>query len=130
MRTFTTRILALAALVAALAACGGSGNPAIDETNGGGAANAVRIVDIGYEPKELTVSAGTTVTWTNTGDLPHSVTSDDGGKTFDSSPDCVKSGKCMAKGDTFSHTFDSAGTFTYMCQVHGAQQTGTVTVTA
>src|SRR5829696_1777671 len=79
---------------------------------------AVTIVDFAFQPASLEVPAGTTVTWTNSGAAPHTVTADDG--AFDSDR--------LAPGATFSQTFDTAGTFTYHCEIH-PQMTGTIVVT-
>ena len=76
---------------------------------------AVDVQDDAFVPAEVTISVGDTVTWTQTGSNPHSVTADDG--SFDSHPNCP--GMCMAQGDTFQHTFEEAGTFAYHCRVHG-----------
>jgi amicyanin len=91
-----------------------------EETDGGGEAASVDIVDIDYDPREITVPAGTTVTWTNTGDLPHTVTKDDGpGEDFDSGT--------LQSGDTFEQAFTEPGTYDYLCTIH-ANQRGSVTV--
>jgi len=91
--------------------------------SGGAAAGepvAVDIVDIDYEPKDVTVAKGETITWTNTGDLPHTVTKDDGpGPDFTS--------ETLSNGDTFEETFGTVGTIGYVCKIH-PQQTGTITV--
>ena len=58
-----------------------------------------------YEPSSLTVTAGTTVTWVNTGSTAVTVTSPDG--LFDS--------ETIAAGGSFSYTFDTPGTFRYFC---------------
>jgi plastocyanin len=79
---------------------------------------AVAIVDFAFQPASLEVPAGTTVTWTNGGAAPHTVTADDG--AFDSGQ--------LAPGASFSQTFDTAGTFTYHCEIH-PQMTGTIVVT-
>jgi plastocyanin len=84
-----------------------------------GESAAVTIDNIAFEPSRLEVSVGTTVTWTNAEPVPHTATSSDG--TFSS--------ETMDQGDTFSHTFDTAGTFDYSCAVHPNMQ-GTVVVTA
>jgi plastocyanin len=84
----------------------------------------VAIVDFGYSPATITVRAGTTVVWTNTGQAIHSVTSDTG--LFDSSPSCP-AGACIDPGGTFSHTFTTAGRFAYHCRVHSNMH-GTVIV--
>ena len=88
---------------------------------------SVSIVDFAYGPASLSVSAGTTVVWTNTGNAPHSVTSDAVGQ-FDSSPNCPSPGPCLSPGQMFTHTFSAAGTFTYHCRVHPSMH-GTVMVT-
>ena len=78
---------------------------------------AVSIVDFAFDPAAVEIPVGATVTWTNTGAAPHTATASDG--TFDSGQ--------LAPGATFSHTFNAAGTFPYICQIH-PQMTGTVTV--
>lgn len=69
----------------------------------------VDIVDSDYRPGSATIGSGETVTWTHSGDQPHTVTADDG--TFDSGE--------LAPGDTFSMRFDSPGTYRYYCTFHG-----------
>jgi plastocyanin len=70
--------------------------------------SAVSIVDFAFQPAMLQIATGTTVTWTNTGNAPHTATADDG--SFDSGQ--------LSNGQTFSQTFNTAGTFTYHCDVH------------
>jgi plastocyanin len=91
------------------------------------ASQSVSIGDNFYSPKSITITEGDTVVWTNTGQAPHSVTADGG--SFDSSPNCPTSG-CLENGDTYSHTFNSAGSFSYFCRVHGQSMSGTVVVEA
>jgi len=98
------------------------------------AADNVDIQDNQFVPATLTVHVGDTVVWTDTGSNPHSVTADDG--SFDSSPAGCGGGiipattGCLRKGQTFSHTFNGAGTFTYRCKIHGAAgMLGAITVT-
>jgi plastocyanin len=86
---------------------------------GGGA--AVSMQNIAFNPQTITVKQGGTVTWTNDEAVGHDVTADDG--SFQSG----ESGGMM-QGDTFEHTFDQAGSFTYKCTVH-PNMTGTVEVT-
>jgi plastocyanin len=81
-------------------------------------AAAVQVVDFAFEPGTLTVPAGATVTWTNAGSRPHTVTADDG--SFDSGR--------LDPGEQFSQTFDQPGTFTYFCGFHPEMQ-GSVVVT-
>src|SRR6478735_8532409 len=68
-----------------------------------------------FEPATLTVSTGTTVTWTNGDSTLHTVTSGsaesgNSGTEFDSS--------YLAEGKTFQHQFSSSGTFDYYCTLH------------
>ena len=79
----------------------------------------VKIDNFSFSPVTLTVTAGTTVTWTNRDDIPHTVVSADDPKTFKS--------KVMDTDEKFSFTFTKAGTYTYFCSVH-PKMTGTVVV--
>jgi plastocyanin len=78
----------------------------------------VQVIDFAFEPGTITVPAGTTVTWTNTGSRPHTVTADDG--SFDSGR--------LDPGEQFSQTFDQPGTFAYHCGFHPEMQ-GSIVVT-
>ncbi|MGI8774651.1 MAG: cupredoxin domain-containing protein [Actinomycetota bacterium] len=80
---------------------------------------SAKVIDTNFIPRTITVEAGATVNWEQTGDQPHSVTAADG--SFDSSPKCgpIDSDKCLGMGDTFSYAFDEPGEFTYYCRVHG-----------
>jgi len=80
--------------------------------------SAVDIKGFAFSPASLEVAAGTTVTWTNSDSATHTVTADDG--SFDSGD--------LANGATFSFTFDTAGTFTYHCNIH-PNMTATIVVT-
>ncbi len=77
---------------------------------------AVHIDNFTFEPAQLTVKVGTTVTWTNRDDIPHTVVS--AGK-FRS--------KTMDTDGTFSFTFTAAGDYKYFCSLH-PHMTGTVKV--
>lgn len=85
----------------------------------GGPTASVDIFDNGFTLANLTIAKGTTVTWTDTGQRPHTVTSADG--TFGSDG-------ALTSGKTYAHTFDSAGTFAYICTIHSDMH-GSVTVT-
>jgi LPXTG-motif cell wall-anchored protein len=81
----------------------------------------VSIQDFFFDPDQLTVAPGTTVTWVNEGEAPHTVTSTDG-KELDSAT--------LQPGDTYSFTFkdDDAGeTYAYQCTIH-PQMTASVSV--
>jgi plastocyanin len=121
MKSKRTRLALVAgvALVVALGACGGSDEP-------GGAkrsADAVSIKGFLFKPEKLAVTAGTTVTWTNSDDIDHTVTSG----TPEAQTTEFDSGN-KAKGRTFSHAFASTGTFAYFCKNHNGMR-GEVTVT-
>jgi plastocyanin len=78
---------------------------------------AIEIVDGGYEPDEVLISAGTTVVFTNTGKQPHNVHWGDG---TGASPD-------LATGGTYQRTLETSGTYRYMCGLHPLM-TGAVVV--
>lgn len=80
------------------------------------------VTDNSFPDGTFSIRAGDTVVWTHRGSNLHSVTSDG---NFDSHPNCPP--VCMLSGQTFTQTFDSAGTFAYRCKIH-ASMTGTVTV--
>jgi len=118
-------LLAFAAMIV-LAACGGTtptptqaGNTPTTGTTAtpSGPTKAIAIDtstgSFGFNPATITITVGTTVTWTNTTSAPHTVTSDDG-TSFDSNINTPIS----ANGGTFSFTFTKAGTFSYHCQIH------------
>jgi len=81
------------------------------------AAAAVKIDNFSFGPTALTVAAGTTVTWTNHDDIPHTVVSDD--KIFKS--------KVLDTDQSFSFTFDKPGSYGYFCSLH-PKMTGKVIV--
>ena len=72
-----------------------------------------------YNPQELKVKVGTTVTWTNRDDIPHTVTSKTG----------VFRSKALDTDDKFSFTFEKPGSFPYFCALH-PHMTGTIVVEA
>jgi plastocyanin len=76
----------------------------------------VNIDNFTFEPRALTVKVGTTVTWKNHDDIPHTV---------------VSAGKFRSKtldtNDGFSFTFTATGDYTYFCSLH-PHMTGTIKV--
>ena len=78
----------------------------------------VKIDNFTFSPQQLTVKAGTTVTWTNDDDIPHTVTS----------PAKFRS-KALDTDQTFSFTFTTPGTYTYFCSLH-PHMTGSIVVEA
>ena len=77
---------------------------------------AVQIGNFTFNAQVLTVKPGTTVTWTNADDIPHTTTG-------------VFKSKVLDSGDHFSFTFAKAGQFGYFCSIH-PHMTGTVIVKA
>lgn len=69
---------------------------------------AVNIDNFNFSPPTLTVAAGTTVTWTNHDDIPHTVRAVDG--SFHS--------KALDSGDAYSTTFAKPGVYSYFCSIH------------
>jgi plastocyanin len=125
------RILpALCALVAlAAAGCGssnsgstssgsssGSASTAAASSSGGGV--AIKMQNIAFDPKAVTVKVGQKVTWTNDDSVDHNVTSQSG--------ETIKSDN-FGKGGTFSFTPTKAGTINYVCTIHPGM-TATLTV--
>jgi plastocyanin len=72
------------------------------------AAATVNIDNFVFGPETLTVAPGTTVTWTNRDDIPHTVVAND--KSFKS--------KVMDTDEKFSFTFTKPGEFGYFCSLH------------
>jgi plastocyanin len=106
-----------AAALAALCITLATGRPGTAEAQG--APVSVNIVDFAFNPASVTVPVGGRVTWTNTGQAPHTSTSQAGG---------WDSGR-LAPGGTFSFTAAQAGSFAYACLIHPNMQ-GTVVVQA
>ena len=95
-----TRVFLVAALALACAAPAASAAPK---------SVAVTIGNFTFGPAAVTVPVGTTVTWTNGDDIPHTVVASDT-RTFRS--------KVLDSGDTFSFTFTKPGDYAYFCSIH------------
>jgi amicyanin len=106
-RMMRIRVLAglLAAVMCGAAMPGGSTARAAQEQS---AAASVSIDNFVFTPKEITVAKGTTVTWINRDDVPHTVVSP--AKKFKS--------KALDTDDKFSFTFSDPGTYDYFCSIH------------
>jgi plastocyanin len=79
-------------------------------TSASSSQQTVNISGFAFSPQTLTVSKGTTVTWTNNDSTTHTVTSDSG--VWDSGN--------IAPGKTFSSAFNQTGTFPYHCKIHSS----------
>src|SRR5436305_11385214 len=84
-----------------------AGHPASDQT-GQARGNTVSIDNFSFTPGTLTVPIGSTVTWTNKDDVPHTVVENN--QKFKS--------KALDTDETFSQTFTEPGTYEYFCSVH------------
>src|SRR5215207_10050427 len=78
---------------------------------------SVNIGDNFFDPPDVAVEPGSTITWTNNGAVPHTVTADDG--SFDSGR--------LNPGDSYTVAFGGQGTVTYHCEIH-PEMRGSVTV--
>jgi plastocyanin len=78
---------------------------------------AVTISDFKFAPATITITVGDTITWSNNGPSPHTATAND--HRFDTGT--------LNKGQSASHTFNTAGTFAYICTIHPFMH-GTVVV--
>ena len=76
---------------------------------------SVSISGFAFDPATITISKGSTVTWVNNDAVAHTIT----GADFDSGT--------LDSGKSYSHKFDSAGTFEYHCAIHPSMK-GTVVV--
>jgi plastocyanin len=137
MRKWLPLLIACLALGLVVAGCGGDDD---DEGNGGGGGAAqeeqpaetgggggggaqVGMQNVQFEPADVTINAGETVTWTNDEGVPHDVDGSGPGGDFSSGPEGG-----MMEGDTYKFTFDEPGTYEYVCRVHAPGMAGTVTV--
>ncbi len=111
LKLSTTSLLSAIALLATLFVGYGSVAPLIGSSRQTGSAEKkyeVTIKDFKFDPANLTVPAGSTVTWTNRDTEAH---------TVDNSKDLFHS-KPLANGDKFSYTFKDAGSYPYFCKLH------------
>ena len=115
-------VMALAVCAGLLASCSSSGggckSGGSSSGGGGGASgNAVDVKNFSFNPSSLSVAKGTKVTWTFDDAAKHNVT--DSKNAFKSSD--------LSGGGTYSFTFNTAGTYSYICTIHPYMK-GTVTV--
>lgn len=78
------------------------------ENEGSGEIITVHIDGMRFEPATITVKPGTTVTWVQGSSMPHTVTGEAGGPRS----------SALYSGQTYSHTFDTAGRYDYACEFH------------
>lgn len=125
-------VFAVAVAALALSGCGHQptaprGPGSRSSVSAAAVANTVSITSSGFSPVTITVSAGTTVTWTNTDTVTHTVSSD----PYPINTDLANfdSIKPLQPHQTYSFTFTKVGQWTYHDQLRPASFTGTVVVT-
>ncbi len=79
--------------------------------------NRIVVKDFMFTPNSLTIKAGSSVTWANLDDEPHTVVSDAG---------LFRSG-AMDTNESFSFKFDKPGTYHFTCSIH-PRMVGTIVV--
>ena len=113
--TLARKRVILVGALSGLLSC--SGAPTYVPVGGGNActptSTQVCMMNLGFNPSNLSIARGTTVTWVNGDAVNHTVGNATG------SADTYRSG-FIAEGGTFSHTFATAGIFEYYCAIHGA----------
>lgn len=114
VRLFSVHRAALALAIAALAIAGIAFDSVSAQT---AKVQTVAIKGFAFVPRVVTVAPGTTVTWTNADEDPHTVTAND--KSFHSA--------AMDTDDKFSFTFIKPGEFAYFCSLH-PHMTGKIVV--
>jgi plastocyanin len=111
------RLLVAAGLALSLVGCGGGAGAASQASPV--ATTAVELPkSYKFVPAAIVVQAGSTVTWTNRDDFTHNVTLPDGTPAL-----------TMRPGETASHTFETAGTYDYLCSLHPKDMRGRIVVT-
>ena len=114
----TVAVVIAVIFIALLAGGGGDDKPAQTPAVLQGSEVTIDISDFDYSPRDATVTAGTSVSWANTGDAPHDAVDD--GETWNTG--------VLDGGDTGSVTFDEAGVYDYHCSIH-PDMDGKLTVT-
>lgn len=83
-------------------------------------ASSVEIRNSAFSPRSIRIKKGTTVTWTNHDNMDHDITPTGGADDF-------KASDLLGDGESYSFTFNAAGTYTYKCSLHPFME-GTVEV--
>ena len=120
-------LLLCAAVALAAAGCGSSNDNSSSSSSAtstpaassSGGDVAIKMANIAFDPKDVTVKVGQKITWTNDDSTDHNVTADSGAD--------FKS-KDFGKGGTFEFTPDKAGKITYECTLHPNMKGATITV--
>ena len=117
MRRIVSRAVLAGALAVGMATIGAGHKNSLVSAQQKPETAEVKIDNFSFGPAALTVPVGTTVTWTNRDDIPHTVVSTDG----------VFKSKVLDTDEKFTFTFSKAGTYPYFCSIH-PKMTGKVIV--
>lgn len=118
MRIYRTTPLASSVAVAALFLGACSGDPTTPADSPENSSVRIVVADDSFSPELRTVNAGESIVWEWTGSNEHTV-------HFESLN--LNSGSPKTSG-TFQATLNTAGSFSYHCEVHGQSMSGTITV--
>jgi len=129
----TTRTLLVGSALAGLlltSCSSGSGTPAVTQKSADGV--TVNTALLAFDPKVISIKKGQTVTWVGGDNIGHTLVQG----TYEVGPDTLRTKQTddkafnldlTMKGQTVSHTYPTAGTFTYYCTIHKGMN-GTVVV--
>jgi plastocyanin len=128
---FFIRAMGVAAVAVVLASCGGGGDATSTTSPGGGGGGGGSnenctggqfcMSATTFFPTTATVTRGSTVTWVNNSGIQHTVTFDDPSNVSGGNVTSISSG-------TASRTFNTSGTYHFICSIHGPSMQGTLTV--
>ena len=127
VRKSVTAVAAAALLTAGLTACssGTADEASSAKSSGTSDGTVIKLSQLMFMPAKTEIKVGTKVTWTNDEVISHTVTSGeptgvDKGTSLRSGekPDGMFDKELAKKGDSFSFTFDKAGTYPYYCDIH------------
>jgi plastocyanin len=110
-RSLLTVVVLAGFLLAVAAGCGGSGDSTPVATTEVTMAKSYR-----FDPKAIEIDAGSTVTWTNEDNFTHTVQVDG------------QDDRKVERGESVSITFDTPGTYHYVCTLHSKDMDGEVIV--
>jgi len=116
-RSVSTVVLFVAAVLALEGGVARRQSQVVQAQEKQSSATEVKIDNFSFGPATITIPAGTTVTWVNRDDIPHTVVSTD--KVFKS--------KVLDTDEKFSYTFAKPGEYPYFCSIH-PKMTGKVVV--
>ena len=117
-----TKLSFILLFVMLLSACGQNASSSLVWTLPSTQSGEVKdtFANFGFDPASLTITTGTTVTWTNNDTASHNIAGNDGASGSNS----------LAEGEAFSFAFTKPGTFSYHCGVHQSMKASITVVAA